>query len=169
MPAAPGGDAVPALSRWCVRAALAYLVAGMAMGSWMLIVQARRGHGPGDPWPVLHTHLLLIGFLLLLIFGVAFWMFPKVAGRRPRREVGWWAFGLLNAGLLLRVLAEPLSDRGRGAAVWDVLLGVSAVLPALAALAFALAIWPRVRRVVTAPPRRPAAIHPGVRPPEESP
>lgn len=159
MPAAPGGPAVPTLSRWCVRAALAYLVAGMAMGSWMLIVQARRGYGPGAPWPVIHTHLLLVGFLLLLIFGVAFWMFPKVAGGRPGREVGWVAFALLNAGLLLRVLAEPLADRGRGAAVWDVLLGVSAVLPALAALAFAAAIWPRVRAVTAAPTRR------GPRPP----
>ena len=49
---------MPTLSRWCVRAALAYLVAGMALGSWMLIVQARRGHGLGAPWPALHAHLL---------------------------------------------------------------------------------------------------------------
>lgn len=149
---------MPTLSRWCVRAALAYLVVGMGMGSWMLIVQARRGHGPGAPWAALHAHLLLVGFLLLLIFGVAFWMFPKVAGQRPGREVGWVAFYLLNAGLLLRVLAEPLSDRGRGAAVWDVLLGVAAVLPALAAVAFAFAVWPRVRAATSAPTR-------GVRPP----
>jgi hypothetical protein len=155
---------VPRLSRWCIRAALAYLVAGMAMGSWMLIVQARRGYGPGDPWPVLHTHLLLVGFLLLVIFGVAFWMFPKIGGGRPGREAGWMAFWLLNAGLLLRVLAEPLADRGRGAAAWDVLLGISAVLPALAALAFAVAIWPRVRGVM-ATPRRPPA--PPVAPPSE--
>ena len=136
-----------------MRCALAYLVAGMAMGSWMLIVQARRGYGPGRPWPVLHAHLLLVGFLLLLIFGVAFWMFPKVGGTRPGLEVGWVAFALLNAGLLLRLLAEPLSDRGRGAAVWDVLLGIAAVLPALAAVAFALAVWPRVRAVTTTPTR----------------
>lgn len=136
------------------------------MGSWMLIAQARDGHGPGDPWPVLHAHLLLVGFLLLLIFGVAFWMFPKVAGQRAGREVGWVAFALLNAGLLLRVLAEPLSDHGRGGAVWDVLLGVSAVLPALAALAFAVAIWPRVR-AVTATPRRRGPAPP--RSPEETP
>ena len=48
---------------------------GMAMGSWMLIVQAQRGYGPGAPWPVLHTHLLLVGFLLLLM--------PTRRGPRP--------------------------------------------------------------------------------------
>lgn len=146
---------MPTLSRWCLRAALAYLVAGMAVGSWMLILQAKRGFGPGAPWPVLHTHLLLVGFLLLMIFGVAFWMFPKVAGQRPGADLGWVAFALLNAGLLLRVPAEPLSDRGRGAAAWDVLLGVAAVLPALAAVAFAVAIWPRVRAVTAVPTRGP--------------
>lgn len=144
---------MPTLSRWCVRTALAYLVAGMAMGSWMLIVQARRGYGPGPPWPVLHAHLLLVGFLLLLVFGIAFWMFPKVAGRRSGRDIGWVAFALLNAGLLLRLLAEPLADGGRGARAWDVLLGVAAVLPALAVVAFAVAIWPRIRTASTAPTR----------------
>ena len=142
---------MPALSRWCLRAALAYLVCGMAMGSWMLIVQARRGYGPGAPWPALHAHLLLVGFLLLLIFGVAFWMFPRVAGRRTGRDVGWIAFALLNAGLLLRVVAEPLADSGRGAALWDVLLGMAAILPALAAVAFAVAIWPRIRATTPSP------------------
>ena len=125
------------------------------MGTWMLIVQARRGYGPGAPWPVLHAHLLLVGFLLLMIFGVAFWMFPKVSGQRPRRETGWVAFGLLNAGLLLRVLAEPFTTRAGSAPAWDVLLGIAAVLPALAAVAFALAVWPRVRGVAAPPGRRP--------------
>lgn len=145
---------MPALTRWCVRAALAYLVGGMAMGSWMLILQARRGYGPAAPWPTLHAHVLLVGFLLLLVFGVAFWMFPRVAGGRPGREGGWAAFALLNAGLLLRLLAEPFAVRSGSAAAWDVLLGVAAVLPAAAAVAFAIAIWPRVRAVSTAPTRR---------------
>jgi len=145
---------VPALTRWCVRTALAYLVGGMAMGSWMLIVQADRGYPPSAPWPTLHAHLLLVGFLLLLVFGVAFWMFPRVAGGRPGREGGWVAFALLNAGLLLRLLAEPFATRSGSAAVWDVLLGVAAVLPAAAAVAFAIAIWPRVRGVSTAQTRR---------------
>jgi hypothetical protein len=144
---------VPALTRWCVRAALVYLVGGMAMGSWMLVLQATRGYGPGPPWPALHAHLLLVGFLLLLVFGVAFWMFPRVGGRRPGRDGGWLAFGLLNAGLLLRLLAEPFAVRSGSAPAWDAALGVAAVLPALAGVAFAASIWPRVRGAVPTPAR----------------
>jgi heme/copper-type cytochrome/quinol oxidase subunit 1 len=106
------------------------------------------------PAVTLHAHLLLVGFLLLLVFGVAFWMFPRVAGARPGREGGWLAFALLNAGLLLRLLAEPFAVRDGSAAAWDALLGVAAVLPAAAAVAFAVAIWPRVRGVSLSPTRR---------------
>ncbi len=137
---------MPSLSRWCVRAALAYLVAGMGIGSWMLIRQAQESP-LGRPWPVLHAHILLVGFLLLLIMGVAFWMFPRVQGRRPGRDIGWIAFGLMNAGLLLRILAEPLSTDGD--AVWRTVLGVSAVLPTLGAIMFGVAIWPRVRAAMS--------------------
>jgi hypothetical protein len=140
---------MPPLSRWCVRAALVYLVGGMSMGAWMLVVEAGRGYPPAPPWPSLHAHLLLVGFLLMLVFGVAFWMFPKVGGGRPRREAGWAAFALVNGGLLLRLLAEPQTDGGDGDLTWRALLGVAAVLPALGALAFAASIWPRVRGAMT--------------------
>lgn len=133
---------MPTLSRWCVRAALLYLVCGMTVGSWMLIRQAQRSP-LGRPWPALHAHMLLIGFLLLLVMGVAFWMFPRVKGQRPRREIGWVAFGLMNAGLVLRIVAEPQSIDGN--LFWRTVLGVSAVLPTLGVIAFGIAIWPRVR------------------------
>jgi hypothetical protein len=126
-----------------------YLIGGMAMGSWMLVVEARRGYPPGSPWPSLHAHLLLVGFLLMLVIGVAFWMFPRVRGARTGRDVGWLAFALINGGLLLRLLAQPQADAGAGPAVWRVLLGVAAVLPALGGLAFGCAIWPRVRAAMT--------------------
>ncbi len=138
---------MPALSRWCVRAALAYLVLGMGMGAWMLVVQARDGHSPGPPWGVLHAHVLLMGFMLMLIIGVAFWMFPRVKGQRPGREGGWVAFALINAGLLLR-LASEAQARGGGVG-WRWALGVAAVLPAVGAAAFAVSILPRVKAAMT--------------------
>lgn len=138
---------MPSLSRWCVRAALAYLVAGMAIGSWMLLQVARDEPGPGAPWPELHAHVLLVGFLLLLIMGVAYWMFPKVRGVRSGREGGWVAFALVNAGLLLRVVAQPRVVDGGGDA-WRWLLGAAAVLPTVGVAVFAVTILPRVRTVL---------------------
>ena len=138
---------MPALSRWCVRCALIYLVVGMGVGSWLLIEQA-NGHAPGTTWPVLHAHLLLVGFLLLLAMGVAHWMFPRVHGTRVGRGGGWIAFALVNAGLILRVVAEPRVASG-GRQPWQAVLEVAAVLPTVGIAVFAVTILPRIRAAMT--------------------
>ncbi len=90
------------------------------------------------------VHLITVGWLTQLIFGVALWMFP-----RPRVEVrhadqlGWAGFWGLNTGLLLRVVGEPwlmFTGNGKG------LLIVSAMLQLGAVLCLLLALWPRVRQ-----------------------
>ncbi|GAB4528205.1 MAG: hypothetical protein Kow0063_04200 [Anaerolineae bacterium] len=60
-------------------------------------------------------------------------------------EVASWAtFGLLNAGLVLRVISEPLGALRPGS-IWGWLMALSALLQWLAGLAFVLNIWARVR------------------------
>ncbi len=81
-----------------------------------------------------------------MIFGVAYWMFPRHSRDRPRRSatLGWAAYALLNAGLLLRTAGEPLHaalPNGR----WGALLALGALLQALAGAAFVLNTWSRVR------------------------
>jgi hypothetical protein len=63
----------------------------------------------GGLFPV-YTHLFVLGWLTQLIFGVVFWMFPNYSTEQPRRSesLGWWTYALLNIGLLLRVIIEPI-------------------------------------------------------------
>jgi hypothetical protein len=86
-----------------------------------------------------------VGFLLLLIIGVAFWMFPRIRGQRPGREWGWVAFALINAGLLLRLLAQPLATGPDPPSAWRAVLIIAAILPVLGVAAFAASILPRLR------------------------
>jgi hypothetical protein len=88
-------------------------------------------------------HLITVGWLTQLIFGVALWMFPRPRVEPSRAEwTGWLGFWCLNAGLLFRVVGEPwLAFGGRGAAL---LIGSAALqLTAIVSLVFTLA--PRVR------------------------
>jgi hypothetical protein len=93
-----------------------------------------------------YFHLLLVGWVTQLIFGVVFWMFPKYSRERPRgREgLGWAIFGLLNAGLLLRAVAEPLTALYPGSS-WGWGLGLSALAQWLAGLLFVGNTWGRVK------------------------
>jgi hypothetical protein len=133
---------MPTLSRWFVRSGMFYLVAALMVG--VPLVAGPALGVPGEIrllWPT-WIHALTVGWLTQLIFGVAYWMFPRYSRERPRGSgaLGWWTFALLNLGLFLRVIFEPLATFGFPAGAWLVL---SALLQLAAGVAFAFNTWPR--------------------------
>jgi hypothetical protein len=134
---------VPPLTRWLVKAALLYLIAALVLGVAMQLPMAGRYPVLAVLWPT-YLHVLVLGWLTQLIFGVAYWLFPRYSAERPRgsERLGWATFVLLNAGLLLRIVGEPWRALGRGG--YAVLL-VSAVTQLLAVWGFVLNTWPRVK------------------------
>jgi hypothetical protein len=135
---------MPALTRWSIRAALIYLVIALLLG----VLQAGSylwGWNLPDIFPV-YIHLFVIGWLTLMIFGVAYWMFPKYSRDKPRRSesLGWAVFALINFGLLLRSFTEPLVGVSSGAfGGW--LLAISAVCLWLSGILFVANTWERVK------------------------
>jgi heme/copper-type cytochrome/quinol oxidase subunit 1 len=131
---------VPRLSVWFLKAGLIYLLLGFTFGGLLL---AHKGiHLSPFLWQLLPAHIefLLIGWTLQLIMGVAFWILPRFS-REPKRgdeRLAWMAFVLVNLGVCLSA-AGPFTV----ASVWISLVGRSA--EALAAIAFILHAWPRVK------------------------
>jgi hypothetical protein len=126
-----------------VRTSLFYLVLALLVGVWQALGPLVGWTRPGL-FPV-YFHLLVVGWLTLLIFGVAHWMFPKYSREQPRgrESLGWAVYILLNAGLLLRAAAEPLNTGNGG--LWGWALFASALLQWLAGLLFVVNAWPRVK------------------------
>jgi hypothetical protein len=89
-------------------------------------------------------HLLVVGWITQVIFGVAYWMFPRYSAEQPRgsERLGWITFVSLNAGVLLRLAAEPAHFLGRDTAG---ILVISAFLQLVAGWAFILNTWSRLR------------------------
>jgi hypothetical protein len=131
------------VSQWFIRTAMMYFVVALVLGAAMQTTLAARLPLFQALW-LTYIHLLVVWWLTQLIFGVAYWMFPRYSAERPRgsERLGWATFALLNLGLLLRVIAEPWHAlAGRGAA----LLVGSALLQLLAAWIFVVNTWPRIR------------------------
>jgi hypothetical protein len=143
---AKGFEKMPPLTRWFIKASLLYLVAALllglalAAGGLLDLPPAFLALGP------VYFHLFLVGWVTQLIFGVVFWMFPKQSLERPRGDerLAWTAFWLINAGLLLRAVAEPYQAvNPAGKLGW--LLAVSALAQWAAGLIFVFNTWGRVK------------------------
>ncbi len=137
---------MPPLTRWFVRSALVYLIAALVAGGLIALQTALpRLAVPAGLSPV-YLHLFMVGWVSQLIFGVIYWMFPKFSKEQPRgsETLGWATYALLNIGLILRAIGEPLQAmQPEGGTGW--LLAVSAILQWLAGMAFVANTWARVK------------------------
>lgn len=135
---------MPALTRWYLRAGMVYFLAALASGLVLAVPSVTARHPAFAVFGPTQLHLLTVGWITQVIFGVAYWMFPRFSASRPRgsEPLGWATLVLLNAGLLCRVAGEPWSRLGHPA---PGLLVASALLQLVAGWAFVFNTWPRVR------------------------
>jgi hypothetical protein len=88
-------DRLHRLCRRYIRVAFIYLSLGLLLGAWMLAFGS-------DNFLFVHTHVLLIGFVLFLIYGIGFKLIPTMFFGLPRVVHMGWAeiqFWLANVGL----------------------------------------------------------------------
>ena len=93
-----------------------------------------------------YIHLLMVGWVTNMIFGIIYWMFPKQSQAKPHGHEGLWhlVFWLLNIGLGMRAIAEPLHTLNMGG-FWGWALASSALLQWLASIMFVINTWSRVK------------------------
>lgn len=142
-----------------VRASLIWLLIGVVLGGLMLVDRAVPGNWRAWAAPT-HGHILFVGWFVQFVIGVAYWLFPR--RRQPDRPLGYRenvafvAVALLNTGLVLRVVAEPV-ERSGSASDWTLsVLIASASLQVLAIATFVGELWPRVGPRVPRVPSRPS-------------
>ena len=137
---------MPTITRTFIKTAMAYAVVGMLLSTLWLIQVAQPIHPLLAFLQPTALHLIVVGWLTQLIFGVALWMFPIWSKAQPRgpEYINWLCYALLNTGLLLRLLAEPLNSY-RPHVIFSWLLVVSAVMQVMAFWLFVAMVWTRVR------------------------
>jgi hypothetical protein len=137
---------VPTLTRWFLKTAMLYFLAGFILGGVLLIELGWKGRPIFSVLQPVYWHFLLVGWLMQCIFGVAYWMFPTFSKDQPQGSstLGWITYGTLNTGLLVRAIIEPwhsvAPQRGVG---W--LLIPAALLQVTAGWCFVLNTWGRIR------------------------
>jgi hypothetical protein len=123
-----------------------YFLGGFGLGGVLLITLGWKRQAIFVVLQPVYWHLLVVGWLMQCIFGVAYWMFPPFSQNQAQRSetLGWLTYGALNIGLLLRAVVEPWHSLSPQASVgW--LLVPSAVLQVAAVWVFVVNIWGRIR------------------------
>lgn len=139
------------LVRRFLRTAVAFLAFGLALGVWMIGRRELLGEAPSAYLVSAHTHAILVGFVMMMILGVALWMFPRAKKGGPRyrpalAEVAYW---LVAVGTGVRVVAELARTSSAAIALrWVVVLAGTA--QAVGLVLFFFTMWPRIRAVGSA-------------------
>ncbi|MBW7932663.1 MAG: cbb3-type cytochrome c oxidase subunit I [Gemmatimonadaceae bacterium] len=99
------------LARRYLKTAIFFLVVGLVLGVWLLVRRELGGAAISARELSAHTHALLVGFVMMMIAGVALWLFPRPSADDTRyrpwlAELAWWC---IAPGTALRIGAEVMA------------------------------------------------------------
>jgi cbb3-type cytochrome oxidase subunit 1 len=117
-----------------LKASLAWLATGVTLGVAMAI------HPLWTVYRAVHMHMVLLGFVTMMIYGVAYHVVPRFSGHalygRRAAPWHWWAS---NVGLTL--MAIGFAIRVHDAALGTRILAAGGVLSAIGAYTFVFLLW----------------------------
>jgi heme/copper-type cytochrome/quinol oxidase subunit 1 len=149
---------VHSLVRRYIKTAIVFLFIGLTIGGWMIAERDLYHRFPSAYATSAHTHAILVGFVMMMILGVALWLFPRPDKQDQRYKPGLVAaaYWCLTVGTGIRVLGELAEAIGASAAGGDPPLWlrgsvVSAGFAQIAGLVlFFITMWSRIRALGSA-------------------
>ncbi len=101
--------------RLLIKSSIVYFILGNLLGFFMFLGYEFKIFNFFFKLRSVHVHLLLLGFVIQMIMGVALWMFPRKALSDPEERLklfkkeekeGLFLYILFNSGTIIRTLFE---------------------------------------------------------------
>ena len=136
------------LVRRYLKTGIGFLALGLVLGIWMMGERELFERFPSRYLVSAHTHAILVGFVMMMILGVALWLFPRPAKEDTRyspraAEVAYW---LVGGGTALRVALE-LARMGMNTPWLRIATLTAGILQVIGILVFFHTMWSRIRPV----------------------
>ena len=136
------------LVRRYIKTAILFLGVGLVLGGWMMVRRELASAAPSSYMISAHTHAIFVGFVMMMILGVALWMFPRPekgdTRYSPRAAEG--AYWLVTIGTAGRIAGELARQQLSSPALrWTVMLCGLAQVAGIGL--FFVNMWPRIRPV----------------------
>jgi len=136
------------LVRRYIKTGIGFLAVGLAIGAYMIIGRELLNRYPPAYLTSAHTHAIFVGFVMMMILGVALWLFPRPDKDDHRyspraAEAAYW---MLTVATAVRVAGEVLRLGGEATWLrWAVVLGGLGQVAGIAL--FFYTMWSRIRPV----------------------
>lgn len=127
---------------WYLRMSVIYFIAGALIGLVMILSPGETGYYVSS-----HTHLNLLGFMSMMIYGVGYHILPKFSGRNIYSpKIMHMQFWLGNAGLI-GMVAGWLFFTGSASNFTKPVLVISSLLSLISVVLFAFNMLKTVKAV----------------------
>lgn len=134
------------LVRRFLKTAIGFLVVGLVVGIWMMAQRELLGRFPSPYLSSAHTHAILVGFVMMMIQGVALWLFPRPGKEdtqySPRAaEAAYWLVTVGTGTRIAGELAHPFIDT----LAIRVTTFAASLLQVAGLIVFFYTMWSRIR------------------------
>lgn len=135
--------------RYFIKTSITFLVLGILTGLYMVIARYYFNTWPSPDLVSAHTHIILVGAVMMMIMGVALWFFP-----RPEKDDKLYkpnlilaAYFIITISTALRFIFQIVSSFVQMNEIIKFLLLISSVSQVLGMIIFFVSIWGRIRSV----------------------
>jgi heme/copper-type cytochrome/quinol oxidase subunit 1 len=132
--------------RYFVKTSIVFFASGLLTGLYMLLARDVFGTGFGPELISAHTHVMLVGGVMMMIMGVALWFFPRQTKEDLRynpdriRLVYW----IMTVATAARFMAQAALSFGAPSAFrWIAVTGAVGQFASIGL--FFYSIWGRIR------------------------
>lgn len=134
--------------RYFIKTSITFLAIGLLTGLYMLFAKNVFKIGYGYDLVSAHTHIILVGSVMMMIMGVALWFFPRADKNDKRYNpvlilIVYW---MMTLSTLLRFISQVIISFYFFQ--WlNVIITITSTFQVIAMLLFFYSIWGRIRPV----------------------
>ena len=134
--------------RYFVKTSVTFLVLGILTGLYMSYTKYITKTGYSIEILSAHTHIILVGSVMMMIMGVALWFFPRAekTDQKYNPNLILIVYWLMTSSTLLRFIFQFIKGI-HYSETFDYLIFITSALQVISMILFFYSIWGRIRPV----------------------
>lgn len=135
--------------RYFIKTSIVFLMVGILSGLYMLIARNYFNEWPHPDLVSAHTHIILVGSVMMMIMGVALWFFPRAEknDKLYKPTLILITYYTITISTAVRFISQVTAAYVQAWGALKFLLTISSIFQVVAILMFFISMWGRIRSV----------------------